>query len=581
MRRLADSFIALLPVITLLVACTVVSQTQISALTSTPFNFSPSPTSQVVPSFTDSPIPTVEDSHSSQTHVPVTPTPTNLLWIAPYLPETLQRALQNSIKPGSSLHFATSRDAADIYMGVSSQIVLARWIYAIVTPFPSLVDSISIEEILAAWNGDPSPLFSQKPLILDENTLAIFSQLWGDPQPDAVTVLPQSKLLDFAWENQPAWALIPFEEVEPRWKVIDVDGISPVQKDFDSGTYPLTVPFGLTGNLESPADGEIDTWNVPTSNRSADKLTTLILTGVTALVRGTALTMERNGITYPALDVGEILRDSDLTHISNEIPFTPDCPFPELYPSSLVFCSAPEYIGLLEEIGTDIVELSGDHFGDYGPDAMLYTLQMYDQHGWQVYGGGKNAYSAREPVLIDHNGNRIALLGCNIGCEIKTEISCKALAGDNRPGAAACDFDWIDSKIKQLREQDYSVVFTFQHKEYFTYAPQPDLIRDFGRVAESGAVIVSGSQAHQPHGMAFQDGAFIHYGLGNLFFDQYNYCADNACNYAFIDRHIFYDGRYISTELIPIRFVDMARPRLMTEDERIDFLKIIFQASGW
>jgi poly-gamma-glutamate capsule biosynthesis protein CapA/YwtB (metallophosphatase superfamily) len=35
-------------------------------------------------------------------------------------------------------------------------------------------------------------------------------------------------------------------------------------------------------------------------------------------------------------------------------------------------------------------------------------------------------------------------------------------------------------------------------------------------------VIVSGSQAHQPHGFEFYNGSLIHYGLGNLFFDQYN-----------------------------------------------------------
>jgi poly-gamma-glutamate synthesis protein (capsule biosynthesis protein) len=291
--------------------------------------------------------------------------------------------------------------------------------------------------------------------------------------------------------------------------------------------------------------------------------------------------MERLGITYPALDIGDILRSSDLAHINNEIPFTPDCPFPELYPTSLTFCSDPSYISLLEEIGTDIVELSGDHFADYGPDAMLNTLQLYAQRDWQVYGGGENELRAREPILIEHNSNQIAMLGCNIGCKIKTEISCKALAQGDRPGAATCDFEWLDNEIKQLSDQGYTVVFTFQHKEYFTYTPQPDLIRDFGRVARAGAAIVSGSQAHQPHAMAFQDDAFIHYGLGNLFFDQYNYCADYACNNGFIDRHVFYDNHYISTELITIRFVDMARPRLMTPEERTNFLKLIFQTGGW
>jgi poly-gamma-glutamate synthesis protein (capsule biosynthesis protein) len=50
---------------------------------------------------------------------------------------------------------------------------------------------------------------------------------------------------------------------------------------------------------------------------------------------------------------------------------------------------------------------------------------------------------------------------------------------------------------------------------------------------------------------------------------------------AFIDRHVFYDGRYIGTELLSIRFVDLARSRPMTPAEQAAFLKTIFTASGW
>jgi poly-gamma-glutamate synthesis protein (capsule biosynthesis protein) len=172
-------------------------------------------------------------------------------------------------------------------------------------------------------------------------------------------------------------------------------------------------------------------------------------------------------------------------------------------------------------------------------------------------------------------------MGCNVGCQVKNEIPCDAIATDSHPGAAQCDFNWIRTEIPTLRDEGYQVIFTFQHREYYTYTTEPILANDFGLVATAGAAIVSGSQAHQPHGFAFENGAFIHYGLGNLFFDQYHYCVDNACDDAFIDRHVFFDGRYISTELITIHFVDFARPRLMTPVERAQFLEIIFKASGW
>ena len=104
-------------------------------------------------------------------------------------------------------------------------------------------------------------------------------------------------------------------------------------------------------------------------------------------------------------------------------------------------------------------------------------------------------------------------------------------------------------------------------------------MRDFRALAEAGAVIVSGSQAHQPQAMTFEGNSFVHYGLGNLFFDQYD--VSLATRQGFIDWHVFYDGKYISTELVPILFVDYARPRLMNADEKQQLYNAVFSASGW
>jgi hypothetical protein len=49
----------------------------------------------------------------------------------------------------------------------------------------------------------------------------------------------------------------------------------------------------------------------------------------------------------------------------------------------------------------------------------------------------------------------------------------------------------------------------------------------------------------------------------------------------FIDRHIFYDGHYLGTELLTYIIENYARPRLMTAPERLDLLQHIFTAGGW
>ena len=294
------------------------------------------------------------------------------------------------------------------------------------------------------------------------------------------------------------------------------------------------------------------------------------------MVRGTAYMMEKNGMTYPAIDIGDILRNADITHISNEIPFWPNCPKPfgnSANDRNLVFCSRPDYIQLLEAVGADVIELTGDHFRDWGPEPMLYTLDLYDKRGWGHYGGGRNLEDGLKPLRIENHGNRIAFLGCNAKPEGY------ATASATSPGAVHCDLDLMGEEIKDVIQQDYLPIFTFQHVEYYDYGASPYLVRDFHKIAEAGAVIISGSQAHQPHALEFYRGALLHYGLGNLFFDQYS--ESIAQRKAFIDLHYFYSNRYISTELVTIIFTDMARSRLMNPDERETLLHDVFFASGW
>lgn len=499
------------------------------------------------------------------------PPSADFLWVDARLPITLRNAL--ALPPGMEVLEelpGPALNTASLRLTLGGAHPVSRWVYALVAPFPTKAEGVSLQDIQQSWNGAAAGPFSGRPLLLDESTVEIFASLWGHPANGAVQIVPADELLARAWNQGDAWALVPFEAVEPRWKVLEVDGQSPLRKDFDPAGYPLSVDISLEGQLDGELARQV---SLPASNREADKLTVLAMTGVTALVRATAFTMEQQGLLYPGRDVGDWLRSADLTHISNEVPFAENCPYPNPVQPDMRFCSDPRYIVLLEDVGTDIVELTGDHFQDWGAQAMYFTLDLYKQRGWLYYGGGANLEEGRRAITVEHNGNRLAFIGCN------GKGGSFAQAGPNRPGAVTCDFDWMTQEITRLRSEGYLPIATFQHFEYYTYQAQPNQKRDFGTLAKAGAVIVSGSQAHQPQAMAFEHGAFIHYGLGNLFFDQYE--VSYATRQAFIDRHIFYNGRYIGTELLPILFVDYARPRPMTRDERNDLLDAVFSASGW
>jgi poly-gamma-glutamate synthesis protein (capsule biosynthesis protein) len=507
---------------------------------------------------------------------PPTPTPvpqdnpSKSIWIPPYLPEALTSVMVLPEDFGLSENIAESH----VQFVVGEQQPISQWIFALVSPYPTITDQVSIGELKQSWNGNSSGPFAGQPLLLTERTHDIFSTWWGEPGTGATTVISSEDLIEYAWDQGGSWGIVPFESLEPGWKVLGIDGQSPLRKDFDASSYALSVPISIVGDPQV-VETLLANANFPTSNRDPNRLTTVAVTGVTALVRATAFAMHRNGNTYPARDIGEVLRSADLTHVSNEIPFTPDCPYPNPLQADLRFCSRPEYIELLEEIGTDIVELTGDHFGDWGPDAMRHTLNMYEQRDWIYYGGGYDRKDARQARLIEHNGNKIAFIGCN------GKGGGYATASESQPGAVACDFDWMQKEITRLVENGYQVIATFQHFEYYTYYPQPDQVRDFRALASAGASIVSGSQAHQPQGLEFHKNSFIHYGLGNLFFDQYHFCTNYACDDGFIDMHVFYDGEYLGNELITIIFEDYARSRLMNPEERANLLNKVFSASDF
>ncbi|MCI0555291.1 MAG: CapA family protein, partial [Anaerolineae bacterium] len=192
--------------------------------------------------------------------------------------------------------------------------------------------------------------------------------------------------------------------------------------------------------------------------------------------------------------------------------------------------------------------------------------------------GGTDLQDSLEPALFEVNGNKIAFIGCN-----KPDVNRFPTATDFQPGAAPCDFPYLTQKINQLKAKGYIVISTFQWNESYTADPSPRQRDDFRLMADSGASIVSGSQAHYAQSMEFHNDSFIHYGLGNLFFDQMGDqdWMPHGIRREFFDRYVIYDGRFISTELITALLEDYSRPRIMTELERARFLQEYFYYSGW
>lgn len=541
----------------------------------------PVATPTLTPTATPTPVPTVTPT---PTPIPPTPTPApTRVWVDPAVPIAVRDPVAVALA-GQYTARATSAEAADLIVGLNLPVTLARWVYAVVAPFPTLADDVEWADIGRFWAGEPGALAEisadgvTPTLFVSPETFGVLFGLLGPFSAKVpIEVADPGELVDRAWAARAhAWAIVPFDELEPRWKVLTVDGASVLDKQLDEEKYPLALTVGAAGaGAETLAAAVLKDGKLLT-NRDTDQMTVLLMTGVTALTRNIAYRMEEKGILYPAENIRDLLRGADLTHVSNEVSFTESCPPATWGDKSGRFCSSPRYLELLRDVGVDVIELTGNHIKDYGSRPMTETLELYRQEGWPYFGGGENLEDARKPVLFTLNENKLGFAVCNWWGPPSV------WATEDMPGAAPCyepaDMDYMRKVVAESATSVDILIFTFQYLETEEYAPTGQQRVDFRAMVDAGARIVSGSQAHQPQAIEFYKNGFIHYGLGNLFFDQ---MYSVAVRQQFADRHIIYRGRHISTELLTFMLEDYSQPRLMSATERRDLLKAVFKASGW
>lgn len=502
------------------------------------------------------------------------PTATPVPDITVFIPQRIPLELMEQLKvlPAGYIQ-ANDEASADVSLTPVRKDPDFNWVYALVAPFPTVRENITVGELKSVYQGSVQGETLPAKLLMSTGTANVLDSLFGKPGSTVNTTVSDEAMLDQAWAEGTTWAIIPFEQLSPRWKVIRIDGVSPLDKNLASKQYPLSFSYGFTQKTDNEIDlNPLKALIVTPTNQDENKLTIVMLTGVTALARTTAMMMDIKGLEYPYRDIKDWLLYPDITHISNEVSFNEKCPPARPLRVDMLFCAPPEYIKFFTDLDIDVMELTGNHLVDFDVEALDATLLTYDEKGIPYYGGGKNLEDSMKPVLFEHNGNKIAFIGCNYPGPIYD------FAQENRAGAVPCgDFDWVLKSIDDVKTKGYLPIVTVQHFETDLFMPISQVQRDMEMLADAGAVIVSGSQAHFPHGFTFRGDHFVHYGLGNLFFDQ----MFSFNKYEFLDQHYFYDGKYLGVELKMAMLEDWARPRPMTDEEKTLLLNEVFPVSNW
>ena len=472
------TFFAVLIAVLLLSACAPVATPPQAESTSAPTTVIIDPT--VAPSAvaTQMPEPTATPA---PTETPI-PTPTlapMTVWLDPALPADLRTAFADAIATasGETAMIVTEQgeDAAAtvrLIAGDAEGTLLAERFYAAVVPFDSVQDNITLEELKARWaGGGGGPLYTTP-------ESAMLGAIFGE---GAGTEIAAEELLAALQTDRTAVGIIPFDALDPSYKAQMVEGVNVLNNRLDPATYPLVTRVSLTGPEADRIAPVLEDVIALKTNRDPAKLTTLIMTGVTAMARNTARVMEEEGVLYPALVISDTLAAADITHVSNEIPFLDDCKV-NATKNNLVLCSNDRYWETLEAVGTDIVGLSGNHVNDFGRKGALRSLQFYKDNEIPIYGSGLNIEEACAPLMWEHNGNTFAFIAA---LAYWPEF---AWATETQPGA--CYYydnkETIKAMVEELASKVDVVAVELQFYETYNAYPTIEQVAEFREVRDCG-----------------------------------------------------------------------------------------------
>jgi len=205
------------------------------------------------------------------------------------------------------------------------------------------------------------------------------------------------------------------------------------------------------------------------------------------------------------------------------------------------FRGAPEIAKALADAGFDVVTLANNHIMDFGAGALSETLASLDKADVAWTGAGRNMSEARQAVMFEIKGKKVAFLGYSL--TQPTEF----FAGPRRPGTAPGYEQYFVPDISAARkEADYVIVSFHWGKE------GSGKVQAYQRAAARKAILAGADAVigHHPHVLQgverFRNG-IIFYSLGNFAFASKSRTAE----YGAMVRLRLGDGRR-EAEVLPL-----------------------------
>lgn len=205
--------------------------------------------------------------------------------------------------------------------------------------------------------------------------------------------------------------------------------------------------------------------------------------------------------------------------------------------------TSPKFGEAMAQAGFHVLSLAHNHAMDFGPEALLETIDLVRQKGLHPVGAGPNVKEARQPVIVERKGVRCGFLA------YASAAPPAAFATEYSPGVAPAraatmylpnydrflehpgtppfvitkavseDLQALEQDVVTLREKADLVVISF----HWGVPGMPDIhdyqIEYAHAAIEAGADLVVGHHAHVLQGVEVYKSKGILYGLYQLVFD--------------------------------------------------------------
>ncbi|WP_017601993.1 CapA family protein [Nocardiopsis lucentensis] len=192
-----------------------------------------------------------------------------------------------------------------------------------------------------------------------------------------------------------------------------------------------------------------------------------------------------------------------------------------------VFRAPATALDALDAAGVDVASVANNHGMDYGTDGLADTLANGEASPVALVGAGDDADEAYAPHVAEVNGQSVALFGAT---DVLDDHLIEAwTAGEGKPGLASVKGEargrMLTAVSEAAAEHDNVVVFLHWGLEgsHCPIGHAPTLAQE---LVDAGATAVVGGHAHVLSPGGFVGDSYVHYGLGNFVF--YNFDGPTA-----------------------------------------------------